>query len=70
MYSVAIRYFSIPSNQELGTSSSVNSNFKVRGTSMFYRNWYECGIRFVNDLFDENGSFEGFIKMFDLRTNF
>ena len=23
---------------------------------MFYKNWYERGIRFVNDLFDENGS--------------
>ena len=22
---------------------------------MFYSNWYERGIRFVNDLFDENG---------------
>ena len=40
---------------------------------MFYRNWYERGIRFVNDLFDENGSllsYESVIQMFDLRTNF
>ena len=39
---------------------------------MFYRNWYECGIRFVNDLLDENGSllsYENVIQMFDLRTN-
>ena len=39
---------------------------------MFYRNWYERGIGFVNDLFDKNGSllsFESFIQIFDLRTN-
>ena len=50
-----------------------NSKFKVGRTCMFYRNWYERGIRFVNDLFDENGSllsYESFIQMFDLRTNF
>ena len=50
-----------------------NSNFKVGGTCMFYRNWYERGIRFVNDLLDENGSllsYENVTQMFDLRTNF
>ena len=39
---------------------------------MFYRNWYERGIRFVNGLFDENGSllsYENVIQMFDLRAN-
>ena len=49
-----------------------NSNFKAGGTCMFYRNWYERGIHFVNDLFDENGSllsYESFTQMFDLRTN-
>ena len=40
---------------------------------MFYRNWHERGIRFVNDLLDENGSllsYENVIQMFDLRTIF
>ena len=40
---------------------------------MFYRNWYERGIRFVNDLLDQNGSllsYENVIQMFDLRTIF
>ena len=50
-----------------------NSNFKVGGTCMFYRNWYERGIRFVNDLLDENGSlssYESVIQMFDRRIIF
>ena len=34
-----------------------NRNIKVNNTHIFYRNWYDKGLKFVNDLIKENGKF-------------
>ena len=34
-----------------------NRNITINGTHIFYRKWYDKGIRFVNDLVKENGKF-------------
>ena len=34
-----------------------NRNITINGTQIFYRKWYDKGIRFINDLVKENGKF-------------
>ena len=37
-----------------------NRNIKIDRKYVFYKTWYEKGIRFVNDLVNQNGSFYSF----------
>ena len=41
----------------LQTPIFYNKNIKIWGSYMFYKAWYKRGIRFLNDLINENGTF-------------
>lgn len=50
-----------------------NNDIKVGGSCVFFKTWYKCGVRFVSDLFDENGdvfTYENFVQVYGVRTNF
>ena len=50
-----------------------NGNILVDGKSIFFREWYEKGVVFLNNLCDENGvwlSFDTFCNTYNVRINF
>ena len=50
-----------------------NKKFKIDKKAIFYSSWYNKGVRYVSDLFDEHGSFltlKNFERKFNLNTNF
>ena len=34
-----------------------NENIKIDGTSIFFKPWFNKGVKYVNDLVDDNGDF-------------
>ena len=50
-----------------------NDNIKIGGTCIFYRMWYNKGIKYINDLINENGKFyteTEFSSKTGIKTNF
>ena len=50
-----------------------NSFIKINNSPVFYKQWFDKGVRFVNDLLDNNGkflSFNDFQKKYNIMTNF
>ena len=50
-----------------------NSRIKINKKSLFYDEWYNSGICFLNDLMDEHGgflSFDKFKSLYDINVNF
>ena len=50
-----------------------NKNIKIDGKDIYYDTWFRKGIRFINDLIKENGTFldqEEFSEIFRIQTNY
>ena len=50
-----------------------NDNIKIDGTSIFFKVWFNKGIKYINDLIDENGEFytqADFSIKTGIKTNF
>ena len=62
-------YCNVPSCQPLWKSCLI----KINNSSVYYKQWYDKGVRFVNDLLDNNGSFLSFDEFqtkYNITTNF
>ena len=50
-----------------------NNNIKIGGLDIYYRSWFNKGIKYVNDLVNENGDFyqqNEFTMKTGIQTNF
>ena len=57
--------------QFLQASLWFNPDIQVGGRSVFYKSWFEKGVRTTNDLFDKNGSLLGyFSENYNVRAMF
>ncbi|MCG7879937.1 MAG: reverse transcriptase family protein [Candidatus Thiodiazotropha endolucinida] len=57
----------------LSTPLWFNTNIKVGGATVYYREWERKGVSFINDILDQNCqplAFETFCRKFSLQTNF
>ena len=46
----------------LQTPIFYNENIKIGGSYIFYKAWYKKGIRYLNDLINENGKFYSHVE--------
>ena len=50
-----------------------NKNLKINDKPVFYKIWYDKGVKFIKDLINKNGellSYEQFIDKYQIQTNF
>ena len=50
-----------------------NKDILINGKTIFYRNWFDCGIYLVQDLLKADGkflSYSEFIQKYDIKCNF
>ena len=67
--------FQEPDNTEGIESQHIwfNSFIKIENKTLFYKAWYNKGIKNVEDILNENGSFlsyEQFVTKYEINTNF
>ena len=58
-------------NDDLFLQQTIWNNlyFKVRGKPLLFRNWLKSGIKYVKDLYDEDGNFHDIVYFSDIIVN-